>query len=764
MARALYAVGRWAVRHRGRVVLAWLALLVVVGGLGVALHGQLSSVFTVPGTESQNAQNLLQQKFPVAAGGTARVVFAAPAGTTLAAAKDVSAIRASLAAAGRVPGVISVGNPYQDGALSASKAIGYADVLFRQQAANVPQTARNDLQAAMSPARSAGITVAYGGTAYAANGKVEGTGEVSGIVVAFIVLAVALGSLLAAGFPLVAALAGVAIGVLFTEFLARFIQMTNTATVLATMIGIAVGIDYALFIVSRHREQLADPGQEAEDSIGRAIGTAGTSVVFAGSTVIVALAALSAAGIPFLAVMGLVAAGTVALSVLVAITLVPAMLGFAGERLRPRPGRPGRPWTRAHPWQERRGRWGLAWARLIRRGPAVVLLVFIAALVVIALPARGLRLGLPGNNSEPAASTQHQSYELLAQGFGPGFNATLAVVVDASGIPAGNRAAVVRALAGKLSRDPGIAVVSAPVANPARTIVVLSVTPTTGPNAQATTNLVNRMRTTDVPLADRAGGTAYVAGNTAANIDVSSRLGSAFPLFLAIIVVVAFLLLMVAFRSLLIPLAAVVGFLLSVAASLGVMVWFFQDGHLSGLSGITAAAPIVSFVPILLVGVLFGLAMDYQVFLTSRMREAFERDGDAAAAVTAGVERSGRVVCAAALIMTSVFAGFIPTGDPIIKSIAFALTAGVLIDAFVVRLILVPATMNLLGRAAWWLPARLDRLLPQADIEGTSLPRVPGGAGPSGQAITSALRLAPGEAAQERARRRQRPDGRRRRV
>jgi RND superfamily putative drug exporter len=354
----------------------------------------------------------------------------------------------------------------------------------------------------------------------------------------------------------------------------------------------------------------------------------------------------------------------------------------------------------------------------------VVLLVFIAALVVIALPARNLRLGLPGNNSEPVASTQHQSYELLAEGFGPGFNATLAVVVDASGIPAGRRAAVVQTLAAQLSRDPGIAVVSAPVANPARTIVVLSVTPKTGPTAQATTDLVNRMRSADVPVVDRAGGTGYVAGNTAANIDVSSRLGSAFPLFVAIIVVVAFLLLMVAFRSLLIPLAAVIGFLLSVAASLGVMVWFFQDGHLRGLSGITTAAPIVSFVPILLVGVLFGLAMDYQVFLTSRMREAFERDGDARAAVTAGVERSGRVICAAALIMTSVFAGFIPTGDPIIKSIAFALTAGVLIDAFVVRLILIPATMDLLGRAAWWLPGWLDRLLPQADIEGTSLPRV----------------------------------------
>jgi uncharacterized membrane protein YdfJ with MMPL/SSD domain len=724
MARWLYAAGRWAARRRGRVVLAWLLLLLVTGALGGALHGQLSSVFTVPGTESQNAQSLLQQKFPAAAGGTARVVFAAPTGTTLIAAKDAGAIGASLTAAARVPGVIGVSDPYKTGALSANRAIGYADVLFGEQAANVPQSAKNAVTAAMSPARSAGITVAYGGTAFAASGKVEGAGELFGVIVAFIVLGVALGTLVGAGLPLLTALAGVAIGVLFTEFLARFIQMTSTATVLATMIGLAVGIDYALFIVSRHREQLIDPGQDVEDSIGRAIGTAGSSVVFAGSTVIVALAALTAAGIPFLTVMGLTAAGTVALAVLIAITLVPALLGFAGERLRPGPSPRRRAWSRSRsrPWQERRGRWGLAWARLISHGPALVLVLFIAALVVVALPARNLRLGLPGNDSQPASSTQHQSYDLLAQGFGPGFNATLAVVVDVTGIPATDRADVLSSLRGNLSKDPGIAVVSAPVANPAGTIAVLSVVPKTGPDAHATADLVNRMRADDVPLVDRDGGTGYVAGGTAADIDVSARLGAALPLFVAIIVIVAFLLLTVAFRSLLVPLAAVLGFLLSVAASLGVMVWFFQDGHLTGLSGIAAAAPIVSFVPILLVGVLFGLAMDYQVFLTSRMREAFERDQDAGAAVTAGVERSGRVVCAAALIMTSVFAGFIPTGDPIVKSIAFALTTGVLVDAFVIRLTLMPAVMNLLGRAAWWLPSWLDRILPHADIEGASLP------------------------------------------
>jgi RND superfamily putative drug exporter len=719
MARFLYALGRWAVVHRGRVLLTWLLLLIVAGCLGTVLHGQLSSVFTVPGTESQNAQNLLQAKFPAAAGGTARVVFAAPPGTTLLAPQDEAAVGASLKNAARVPGVIGVSDPFRAGTVSAVKTIGYADVLFGEQGASVPQAARDDLQAAMAPARSAGLRVAFGGTAFASQGQVSDSGEITGVVVAFVVLAVALGSLLAAGLPLLTALAGVAIGVLTVEFLARFIQMTSTATVLATMIGLAVGIDYALFIVSRHREQLTDPGQGVADSIARAIATAGSAVVFAGSTVIIALAALTTAGIPFLTVMGLAAAGTVAVAVLVATTLVPAVLGFAGERLRPavRHGKPGRP-GRA---ERIRGSWGLGWARLIGRAPALVLVACIAGLVVLALPARHLQLGLPGNESEPAASTQHRSYDLLAEGFGAGFNATLAVVVDAAGIPAAQRPRVIIRLAGTLRRDRDIADVAAPVANPAGTVVVLSVVPRTGPDASATSTLVRRMRDDDVPLVSRAGGTGYVAGNTAADIDVSARLGSALPLFIAIIVVLAFILLMIAFRSLLVPLTAVIGFLLSVAASLGVVVWVFQYGHFGGLVGTAAAVPVVSFVPVLLVGVLFGLAMDYEVFLISRMRERFERDRDPGGAVAAGLQRSGRVVCAAALIMTAVFAGFIPADDPIVKSIAFALTTGVLIDAFVIRLTVIPAAMTLLGRHAWQLPGRLDRILPRADIEGASL-------------------------------------------
>jgi uncharacterized membrane protein YdfJ with MMPL/SSD domain len=717
MAPRLYALGRWCARHRRLVLVGWLLLLIVVGGTAGAWAGRLSGVFSVPGIESQNAQDLLQKQFPAAAGGTARVVFAAPHGSTLTTSRSRTAMSKSLLGAAAVPGVIAVSDPSKTGAVSADRTIAFADVIFNQLPAAIPQSAKDALDSAVAPARTAGLQVEFGGTAEAPAGAIGGAGELAGVAVAFLVLTIALGALIAAGLALSTAFLGVAVGVLGVEILSRFISMTTTAPVLATMIGLAVGIDYALFIVSRHREQLDDELQDVDDSIGRATGTAGVAVVFAGSTVVIALAALAAAGIPFLTVMGLAAAGTVLVAVLVAVTLVPAMLSFAGERLRPRAKRP-----RTHGPHRTKGAWGASWATGISRVAAAVVVACLIGLAVCALPARHLRLGLPSNDTQPTSSTQHRSYELLTRGFGPGFNATLAVVVETTKIAAPDRPQALGALAARLARDPDIALVTPTVDNAAGTIAIMSVIPRTGPDAQATGDLVQRLRQNDKGAAENLGARVYVAGNTAADIDVSKKLASALPLFLGIIVVLAFILLTIAFRSLLIPLKAVLGFLLSVAASLGVMVWVFQFGHLGGVLGVAAAAPIVSFVPVLLIGVLFGLAMDYEVFLISRMREAFARSDDAATAVVTGVQRSGRVVAAAALIMTAVFAGFIFTGDPIVKAIAFSLAVGVLIDAFVVRLTLVPAVMALLGRQAWRLPTRLDRLLPNVDMEGATLP------------------------------------------
>ncbi|MET7777045.1 MMPL family transporter [Streptomyces mirabilis] len=721
MASRLYALGRWAVRRRGRFTAVWLLLLTVVGGLGITVHGKVASDFTVPGIESQQAQDLLEAKFPAAAGGVIRVVYAAPAGSTLTAPRAEAAVEAGLAKAAGISGVVQVTDPFRAKALSADRRIGYADVRFRQAAADVTQESKDALSRAMARARDAGLRVEYGGSAMKAATKVGGPAELVGVVIAFAVLALTLGSLAAAGLPLITALVGVAIGVLGIKFVSRFVEMTGTSTVLAVMIGLAVGIDYALFIIARHREQLADPDTDVEDSIARAVATAGSAVVFAGATVIIALAALSATGIPFLAVMGLSAAATVLVAVLIAVTLVPAVLALAGERLRPRDARSRT--RRPRPGRRERtpGAWGLAWARAVTRRPLIVLLAGVVALLALALPARNLRLRLPSYASEPTASTQHKSYDLLTEGFGPGFNATLTAVADTSRVPAAERVATVTDLRTALAKDTGVAAVSQPVPNADRTVFVMAVVPKTGPDAPATTDLVHRLRD-NAPSVAEAGGTLYIAGVTAAAIDVAGKLSGALPGFIGIIVVLALILLTLAFRSLLVPLKAALGFLLSIAASLGATVWVFQYGHLDGPLSIPSAGPVTSFLPVLLIGVLFGLAMDYEVFLVSRMREHHENTRNPAEAIVHGVARSGRVVSAAALIMAAVFGGFVFNEDPVIKSIGFALAFGVLIDAFVVRMTLVPAAMALLGRRAWSLPHWLDRALPDVDIEGAGLP------------------------------------------
>ncbi|GGX90221.1 membrane protein [Streptomyces minutiscleroticus] len=729
MASRLYAWAQWVVRHRGPVVGVWLLLLAVVGGLGATLHGKLTNEYSIPGIESQQAQDLLKRELPQASGGVVRVVFAADGKGGLTGAEAQRAVRAGLKEAAGISDVSKVSDPFEARTVSRDGTVAYADVGFSRTAEDVPQSAKDDLVDAMEPARDAGLEVEYGGSAMSSQVEVGGPAEIVGVVVAFVVLAVTLGSLVAAGLPLATAAVGVGIGVLGVQFVSRFVDMTGTATVLALMIGLAVGIDYALFIIARHREQLAEPGADLRDSIARAVATAGSAVVFAGATVVVALAALSATGIPFLTVMGLAAAGTVLLAVLVALSLVPAALALLGERLRPRAkkGRAGK----AEETEEtgkagaKRGRepgaWGLAWGRLITRAPVVVLLVGVLGLLAVALPARELRLGLPSNASQPAETTQHKSYDLLTKGFGPGFNATLTAVVDAEDIPAAERPDALKALRATLAKEKGVAAVAAPVANEDGSLAVIGIVPTTGPDDEATTDLVHRLRD-NAPSVGEAGGTLHIAGATAAAIDVSAKLSGALPLFIAIIVILALVLLAVAFRSLLVPLKAVLGFLLSIAAALGATVWVFQQGHLNGLLAVAAAAPVTAFLPVLLIGVLFGLAMDYEVFLVSRMREHYEHTGDAAEAVTHGLARSGRVVCAAALIMVSVFGGFVFNHDPIIKSIGFALAFGVAVDAFVVRMTIVPAVLALLGRRAWSLPGRLDRVLPHIDIEGTGLP------------------------------------------
>ncbi|MFF9627304.1 MMPL family transporter [Streptomyces griseosporeus] len=716
MASRLYAWARWMVRRRRWVIATWILLLAVVGGLGATLHGKTSTQFTIPGVEAQEAQDLLKEKFPPAAGGVVRIVVAAPEGSAITDPVQHKALESVLREAATVDGVIDVSQPTKTGAVSADRTIAYTDVRFEDEAPEVTEEAKEELAAAVEPLRDAGMQVELGGSAMLPQTEAGGPAEVVGVVIAFVVLAVALGSVVAAGLPLLTALIGVAIGLLGTMFVSGFVEMTGTATVLALMIGLAVGIDYALFVISRHREQLADPDTDWEESIARATATAGSAVVFAGATVVIALAALAITGIPFLTIMGLAGAGTVLIAVLVAISLLPAVLGVFGERMRPRSAQ-----RKSKRKNRTPGSWGLAWARGVTRMPAVVLVAGTLGLLALALPAKDLRLGLPSYAAQPETSTQHKSYDLLTEGFGPGFNATLISVVDTEKIPQDQRQGTVTRLRSTLVADKNVAAVSPPVPSRSGDVVVMAVVPKSSPDAEATTDLVHRMRD-QAPKVASAGGALYVTGQTAMAIDVADKLAEALPLFIGVIVLLALVLLAVAFRSVLVPLKAALGFLLSVGASLGASVWVFQQGHLNGLLDVSAVGPVTSFLPVLLTGVLFGLAMDYEVFLVSRMREHYEHSKDAAEAIAQGVSSSARVVVAAALIMVAVFGGFIFNGDPIVKAIGFSLAFGVFIDAFVVRMVLVPAAMALLGRRAWSMPRWLDRLLPDVDIEGARLP------------------------------------------
>ena len=537
------------------------------------------------------------------------------------------------------------------------------------------------------------------------------------MMVGFLVLAITLGSLLAAGMPLLTAAFGVILGTLGVTAMSGAIEISETAPILASMLGLAVGIDYALFILSRHRQNLED-GMEPRESAAQATATAGSAVVFAGATVVIALAGLVVVNIPFLTVMGVAAAATVSLAVVIAITLLPAMMGFGRKRL----GRVNR-FLIKRPRRRAEGAPTLStrYVKLITRRPLVVVLLGVALLGTIAIPATHMKLGLPDDGASPTSSTERRAYDLLTEGFGPGFNGPLTAVVYAPEVPQDKQKELAQGVADEIKTFPGVAAVSEPAQNEAGDITVVSVTPKSGPASDETKDLVSYMRGEAEQIPAKYGIEAYVTGTTAMNIDTNDKLAAALPKYIAVVVGLALILLTVVFRSILVPIKAVAGFLLSIAASLGLVVWVFQDGNLNGLFDVANAGPITSFLPVLLVGILFGLAMDYEVFLVSRMRENFVRSGRARESVVKGYGQSGRVVTAAAIIMISVFGAFVTDTDPVVKSIGLSLAFGVLADAFIVRMTLVPAVMTLLGKRAWWMPKRLERIVPDVDIEGESL-------------------------------------------
>ncbi|MGY1811962.1 MMPL family transporter [Blastococcus sp. SYSU D00820] len=713
MAVLLSRLGAFAHRHRPAVVAVWL-LVLVGGGVGAAtLAGETTSSFSIPGQESTTALERIDEEFGTGGGATARVVVQAADGQTVTSPENAAAITELVEVLAGLPGVESAANPLDPAApaVNADQSVAYSTVTYSAGPGEVTPEQQDALLDAVADARSGGLTVEVGGQATENVPAIGGIAEVAGVVVALLVLAVTYGSLVAAGMNLLTAVIGVGIGVAGITIATGFIDLSSTTPILAAMLGLAVGIDYTLFIVTRFRQELRS-GQDVARAVAVAVGTAGSAVVTAGLTVVIALVGLAVVGIPFLTQMGLAAAATIVVAVLVAITLVPAVLGFLGLRALPRKQRSAPAAGSATPV----GRGFLAgWIATVTRYRVLSLLVTVAALAVVSIPFFSMQTTLV--QQPPEGSTQAKAQEMLADGFGEGFNGPLVILFEGDGAPA-----AAQQLLGAIGELDDVAIVTPPAPNgppETATAALVNVIPESGPTDPATEQLVEDLRAL---LADADGVQASVTGATAVSVDVAASLNEALPVYLALVVGLALVLLVLVFRALLVPLVGVLGFVLTVGASLGATVAVFQWGWLADAINLEGTGPLISLTPILVIGILFGLAMDYQIFLVSRMHEAHSHGADPLSAVRTGFRQAAPVVVAAALIMFSVFAGFVPAGEATIKSIAFALACGILVDAFVVRMVLVPAALALLGRAAWWFPRWL-RWLPELDVEGTALER-----------------------------------------
>ena len=722
MATLLYRLGHFATRRRWAVLVVWLALLIGMGGAAAAFSGTMTSSFTIPGTPAQAALDQLGEKIPGAGDATGRIVFAAPEGRTLAEPAYQQAIGTVVEEAKALPGVTAVIDPATGRTISPDQTVAFATASFQGQITEIPEATQAELANIAAANEVDGLQIELGGGAVA-QAPAIGSTEGLGVIVAMVVLLITFGSIVAAGLPMLTALIGVGTGMAGILWASSAIEMSNTAPILALMLGLAVGIDYALFIVSRHRNQVK-AGMPVEESIARATGTAGTAVVFAGLTVLIALAGLSVVGIPFLTVMGLAAAGTVAISVVIAITLLPALLGFAGDKVLRKKDRAAAAQLR----DESDGVHGVLdhadspnrWIRMITRRPALVLIVGVIGLGIIAIPTTKLYLGLPDDGTAAPDTTKREAYDLITGSFGPGVNGPLLITVAVDD-PA-TMATALPAVAQAIQTGSDDVLLAAPGAVSADgTFGIVTVVPKSGPSDEATQQLVHNLRDQAGSLGSSVNATIAVTGLTAAAIDVSDKLADALPIYLLIVVGLALILLLLIFRSIVVPVVAALGFLLTIGVSFGAVVAVYQWGWLSAIFGVDTPAPIISFLPILLIGVLFGLAMDYQVFMVSGMRESYVHGSDAKRAVVSGFSAGSRVVTAAGIIMASVFAGFILAPDTIIASIGFALAIGVLVDAFIVRMTLTPAVMLLLGKGAWFIPKWLDKVLPNVDIEGEKL-------------------------------------------
>ncbi len=743
----LYSLGRWSFRSRRLVLALWIAALAVGGGGAIAFNQGTDNSFSIPGTESQEALDSLSHTFPQVSGTSAQIVIVAPKGSTIEDAPIKASIEASVKQIDDIKQVGTATSPFDkniSGTISDNKRAAVIPIQLDGGQADITAETKDALLKAGDDLRAelpSDSEVAVGGELFSQNLPTLSITELLGVAIALVVLILTLGAFLAAGMPLLNAILGVAISMTLIFLATLFGPISSTTPMLALMLGLAVGIDYALFVISRHQEQLRD-GLSLEESTARSVATAGSAVIFAGLTVIIALLGLSVANIPFLTVMGVAAAAAVAIAVLISITLTPALLGFAGAKILPRtqrkaylarnrtgnpepeavtpePQKPAaQPAATTPSPRPKRGFFG-GWVAAVTRFPLVTIIAVVGTLGVASIPALDLRLALPDAGSLPEDNQARIAYDLLSENFGEGFNGPL--IVTGSIVSSKDPVGLMNDIADDIRELDGVAAVPLATPNATADTGIVQVIPKSGPDSDETKALVKEIRSLHDHFQDKHGVSLSVTGFTAIGIDISDRLGGALLPFGLLVVGLSLILLTMVFRSVWVPLKATLGYLLSVGASFGAVAAVFQWGWFAEALNVARVGPIISFMPIILMGVLFGLAMDYEVFLVSRIREEYVHGGHAQKAIRRGFMGSAKVVTAAAVIMFAVFAAFVPEGDTSIKPIALGLAVGVFVDAFIVRMTLVPAVLAMLGDRAWWMPRWLDRILPSFDVEGEGL-------------------------------------------
>jgi putative drug exporter of the RND superfamily len=724
--RALYEVGGWCVRRRWIVIATWLVVAIGLHLWAASLGQQWNDNLTLPGTGSTNATDLLQQKLPQQAYGSIPLTLVDHSGQ-IGDSASTSAIDATVKNLKALPTVTRVVSPLDQGAqglVSKDQKVAYISVTLNTGSGSTTDQDAQDILDAADPAAKAGLEPAVGGyVGQKLSRPSTESSEAIGIAAAVVILVLAFGTVTAMALPIITAILGLLTTLALITAISHLTAVPTVSPTLATMIGLGVGIDYSLFIVTKHKLQL---GQDIEmhESIARAAATSGGAVLFAGVTVVIALCSLVVAGIPLVSTLGYTAAIAVAVSVLAAITLLPALLGALGEHINSLRVHIGR----THPDDHQPHGWARM-ARAVGRNPWPYMIASTVLLLVLAFPLIHLRLGQQDNSVLPKSTTQRQSYDAMAGGFGAGSNGPLLIAVkfptpaqpaQAGGDPTTDPR--LTNLQNTIAKTANVQSVAPATVDSSGTGAVFSVVAKTSPSSDQTENLVNNLRDTVIPKAVGTSGlTVYVGGQTAGYIDLAEKIGAKLPLMIAIVVLLSFIVLTLAFHSVVIPIKAAVMNLLSVGAAYGIVTFIFQEGHGIGIVGLPHAIPIVSYAPLLMFAILFGLSMDYEVFLVSQIQERYHATGDAGEAVVEGLARTGRVITSAALVMVFVFSSFVLNGDPVVKQFGIGLAVAIALDATVVRCMLVPSVMEVLGRRSWWLPGFLDRAIPRVNVEGTGV-------------------------------------------